>query len=78
MYYIAYKTAFQIIAGTLNVYLRNPGVQMGQIKDVIPFTSPRPFDLAVVRLQKELTMVKGQVQPIKLVPQGFSPQGKLL
>ena len=51
---------------------------MGEIKDVIPFTIPQPFDLAVVKLQKEFVMVKGRVQPIKLVPQGFSPKGKLL
>ena len=51
---------------------------MGEIKDVFPFTSPQPFDLAVVKLQKEFVMVNNRVQPIKLVPQGFSPKGKLL
>ena len=67
----------QIIAGALNVFQRNSQVQVRKIKEAFPFVLPKPFDLAVVKLDKEFNKFMPNVKPIKLPPQGFFPKGVL-
>ena len=71
------KSNFQIIAGTFNVYHRNPRVQVREIKDVFPFLVPRQVDLAVVVLKQKFKMLDSMVHPILLAPQGFFPKGEI-
>lgn len=63
----------QIVAGTLNVYNRDPNAQIRGIQDVITFVLPVKFDLAIIRLDKEFQIVDGQVKPIQLPTTRFFP-----
>ena len=60
----------------MNVYRRNPQVQIRNIKNAFPFVTPKPFDLAVVQLDKNFKKFNPRVKPIILPPQGFFPNGE--
>lgn len=64
----------QIVAGTLNIYRRGPPAQIRSIQNVFHYTVNRPFDLAVVKLDRDFKL-DPLVGPIQLSPQGFFPNG---
>ena len=73
---IVYKF-LQIVAGTLNVYKRNPPAQLRSIQEVYQYVENQlPFDLAVVKLTSDF-QIGPLVGAIELPQQGFFPNGKL-
>ena len=50
--------------------------QIRNIKNAFPFVTPKPFDLAVVQLDKNFKKFNPLVKPIILPPQGFFPNGE--
>ena len=73
------ETKFQIIAGTLNVYeTNNPQAQVRKIQNVVQCQVPNPVDLAIIELNAPLTQMRSIVEPIKLTPNGFVPNGKFV
>lgn len=66
------KISWQIIAGTLNIYNRNPPTLIRSIEDVFQYDEGHPVDLAVIKLDREFQFGP-YVGPIELATQGFLP-----